>query len=85
MKNMNNTNTQTTPTYTFEDVATPATTVLAEEPCKKSKAGKIIATTGIVVATAAAATAAIVIVMKKRSVVSVDTATAFMNMGNGNF
>ena len=46
---------------------------------------KALTTAGIVTATAAAATAATVIVMKKRSVVSVDTANAFMNMGNGNF
>ena len=38
-------------------------------------------TAGIVTATVAVA----IIVMKKRKPVSVDTAAAFMNMGNGNF
>ena len=52
---------------------------------EKMSIKKALITAGIVSATAAAATAATVIVMKKRSVVSVDTATAFMNMGNGNF
>ena len=52
---------------------------------EKMSIKKVLITAGIVTATAAVATAATVIVMKKRSVVSVDTATAFMSMGNGNF
>ena len=48
---------------------------------------KVLTTTGIVVVTAAAATAATIIVMKRKTKtpVSVDTASAFMNMGNGTF
>ena len=46
---------------------------------------KVLTTAGIVTATAAAATAATIIVMKRKTPVSVDTAAAFMNMGNGNF
>lgn len=46
---------------------------------------KVLKTAGIVTATAAAATAATIIVMKRKTTVSVDTAAAFMNMGNGNF
>ena len=55
------------------------------ETKEKSTIKKVITTAGIITGTAAVATAATIIVMKKRSVVSVDTATAFMNMGNGNF
>ena len=52
---------------------------------KKMTVKEVIATAGIIAGTAAVATAATIIVMKRKTTVSVDTAAAFMNMGNGNF
>ena len=52
---------------------------------EKMSIEKVLITAGIVTATAAVAAAATVIVMKRKTPVSVDTAAAFMNMGNGNF
>ena len=55
---------------------------------EKMSIKKVITTTGIIAGTAAVTTAAIIIVMKRKAPkapVSVDTAVAFMSMGNGNF